>query len=516
MSSLRTGARLLETLTSALYAEPIVVFREYIQNAVDSFRKSKSGRNYNAHISINISEKYVMIEDNGDGIEENSFLETMKSISASPKDGDYSQIGFRGIGRLSGLTFCEKLWFINNVAGGGKFFTWDGEKYRSIISKSKGQESLENVIDEITETDDVSPTCNKFPYDSKSKFIVILENIKPELVDCILEGNTNSKKAVTQPREPEYSEEFKHSLELLLPIPYSEGFVKKNDINDQYHAAFGYDLSQNQFDIYLNGVQLFKPFNYDNKKDFQIIPIQIFPVDSTGKVSKNAQTIGILWLTFDYVFKAVKRDWGIAVRRKNMLVRGKSVLAEEASASQGAITTYNQYLSAIKGVSGELLIETDCLNDNSRRDWFEVDQNCLQLRTQLCSLMNKLHTYRYKMSHFVHNDNRTAEEKQGVIEAYTDLVSKQDPTPVANFIDGRISKEELRETDPQADERDILGYSLSQKRFYKEIMLDVYEYFGPGNSAEYYKLKTFILKKLNRTSNELVDEDTPQLETDHA
>lgn len=31
------GLRLLETLTSALYEDPIVFFREYVQNSADSF-----------------------------------------------------------------------------------------------------------------------------------------------------------------------------------------------------------------------------------------------------------------------------------------------------------------------------------------------------------------------------------------------------------------------------------------------------------------------------------------------
>ena len=38
--SIGMGIRLLETLTSALYEDPIVLFREYVQNAVDSFNNN--------------------------------------------------------------------------------------------------------------------------------------------------------------------------------------------------------------------------------------------------------------------------------------------------------------------------------------------------------------------------------------------------------------------------------------------------------------------------------------------
>ena len=57
MENFRTGARLLETLTSALYADPIIVFREYVQNAVDSFRRSDNSTEHVVDITINIDKK---------------------------------------------------------------------------------------------------------------------------------------------------------------------------------------------------------------------------------------------------------------------------------------------------------------------------------------------------------------------------------------------------------------------------------------------------------------------------
>lgn len=37
--SIGMGLRLLETLTSALYEDPIVFFREYVQNSADAFTR---------------------------------------------------------------------------------------------------------------------------------------------------------------------------------------------------------------------------------------------------------------------------------------------------------------------------------------------------------------------------------------------------------------------------------------------------------------------------------------------
>ena len=499
MENFRTGARLLETLTSALYADPIIVFREYVQNAVDSFRRSDNSTEHVVDITINIDKKIVMIEDNGSGITVDKFESTMRNISRSDKDGDDSQIGFRGIGRLAGLAFCEKLWFINRKdKSSPQYFFWNCARYREILNSRNGAKDLDDVIGEIANPSDSCDILRELKSNSESTFIVILQDVKQELIDCITESNSKNKKATTIAED--YSNTFRHALELLLPLPYAESFEKKQLIQERFKEVFGYELSKNQFNVKLNGDPLFKPFSYDEKKDFQMIPIEIFPVDSSGTPSDEPQTIGLLWMTFDYVFKAAKDYWGIAVRSKNMLVRGKSVLAEEAFASQNAITTYNQYLAAIKGVSGELFLETTCLKDNSRRDWFNVDYNSLQLRTQLCALMNKMHIYRYKMSRFIHNDNRTEADKEDVIKAYSDFTSRQDPSPVSNFLDARIAADDERETDPRADERDIVGYSMPQKRFYREIMMQIYEYFEDKEKIDYYKLKSFIVKKLNRES----------------
>ena len=52
---IEAGASLLETLTSALYADPIVVFREYVQNSVDSFTLVKdTNRELEVSITVDI------------------------------------------------------------------------------------------------------------------------------------------------------------------------------------------------------------------------------------------------------------------------------------------------------------------------------------------------------------------------------------------------------------------------------------------------------------------------------
>ena len=48
----------------------------------------------------------------------------------------------------------------------------------------------------------------------------------------------------------------------------------------------------------------------------------------------------------------------------------------------------------LNGVYGELLIDTQRLSDNARRDWFKIDLNSNQLRVILTDYLKKLTTHR--------------------------------------------------------------------------------------------------------------------------
>ena len=150
--SLGMGIRLLETLTSALYEDPIVFFREYVQNSADAFIRHPAA---NSRIDINIDNNNRVIEfvDNGYGIPFNDFIYKMRGIGISDKGASIDQIGFRGIGRLSAMPFCNKLLFVNKVEGCDEIqeFSWNGEKYNNLLSQSDSDD-LEKAIDAITES----------------------------------------------------------------------------------------------------------------------------------------------------------------------------------------------------------------------------------------------------------------------------------------------------------------------------------------------------------------------------
>lgn len=115
------GKDLIELVTSGMYVVPITIYREYIQNAADAIDVARAqgliGADERGRISIEIdhSQRSVVIRDNGCGISATNALETLLAIGGSTKRGTGAR-GFRGVGRLSGLAYCQELEFRTKAA----------------------------------------------------------------------------------------------------------------------------------------------------------------------------------------------------------------------------------------------------------------------------------------------------------------------------------------------------------------------------------------------------------------
>lgn len=115
MSNIIIGKYTLESLTTGMYADPYVVFREYIQNAADAIDNAVRQnllKKDAAEIVIRLSpaERSIVISDNGTGIPADEAEQTLISIGNSKKASELDR-GFRGIGRLAALGYCSKLTF---------------------------------------------------------------------------------------------------------------------------------------------------------------------------------------------------------------------------------------------------------------------------------------------------------------------------------------------------------------------------------------------------------------------
>ncbi|TAL33998.1 MAG: hypothetical protein EPN93_12455 [Spirochaetes bacterium] len=134
-SSFKAGMYLLETLTSGMYNDPLSIYREYIQNAVDSIDASLDKRGKQVNVTLFPEDKRIVIYDNGPGIKARKAEEVLSGIGSSNKAGRGYR-GFRGIGRLGGIAFSNRVIFRTKAKGEDVESTqiWDCAKLREFIS----------------------------------------------------------------------------------------------------------------------------------------------------------------------------------------------------------------------------------------------------------------------------------------------------------------------------------------------------------------------------------------------
>src|SRR6185503_12060559 len=109
-----------------------------VQNAADAIEQASDANLYSkaiapaVRIDIDQKNRTVRIRDNGISLPQAEFVRRLTALGASKKRGS-SLRGFRGVGRLSGLGYCQELVFRARAAQDRKVseLTWDGEKLKN-------------------------------------------------------------------------------------------------------------------------------------------------------------------------------------------------------------------------------------------------------------------------------------------------------------------------------------------------------------------------------------------------
>lgn len=176
-----TGKQLLNILMFSMYPEPKIIYREYIQNALDSiYAAKKKGileriKDGNVTVSINQKERDVKIEDNGQGIAAADVATRLLNIADSPKDG-ISAAGQFGIGRLVGAGYCRRLVFETSAKGEAvkTRLDLDVDFIEKVLQDKNDDSSANELMDAATTITRLEESLDAH------YFIVHLEDIKPD------------------------------------------------------------------------------------------------------------------------------------------------------------------------------------------------------------------------------------------------------------------------------------------------------------------------------------------------
>ncbi len=113
---------ILEALTQGLYPNVFDVLREYVQNSYDAIVKHNSKYHSGDYkIKINITGNSIFISDNGIGMDEEKIKQYRYIGYSEKRMGE--EAGFRGIGKLSGISVADKLIVTSKYQSAEKDYT---------------------------------------------------------------------------------------------------------------------------------------------------------------------------------------------------------------------------------------------------------------------------------------------------------------------------------------------------------------------------------------------------------
>jgi len=262
------GKDVLELVAGAMYADPLTVYREYIQNAADAIDEARAGGTQlscsdpHVLISLDHSERTVRIRDIGAGVRNADFVRRLTAVGASGKRGT-TQRGFRGVGRLSGLGYCQELVFRSRSKGDSKIkeLCWDGRGLREHLRDPKFTGSLADLIRTIakvtTLTDDGTFPAHFFEVEMRK-----VVRIKNDLLMNEGEIRAYLAQVAPVPFDPKFKfgdEIRKHLREVGLSEPIN---IELND--DQgviYHRATNQVQTGKNATVSFTGVQFHRLVN---------------------------------------------------------------------------------------------------------------------------------------------------------------------------------------------------------------------------------------------------------------
>ena len=367
------GANILENLTTGMYKSSQIIFREYIQNSCDAIDKAITlgilqPNEGEINIWIDTDTRSISIEDNGTGLAEKEFAETLQAIAQSNKQLD-TEKGFRGIGRLCGLAYCKELIFSTTAKGEDVISRMriDAQKLRSRFYgdiKYTAQEVLNEVID----------------IETKSSIRVIDEHwFKVELIDINLENNVLLDDSIIG----DY-------LSFVAPVEYRNTFCFGKKIYD-YASTLNFKIDE--YRINLNGEQLVKKYKTNFKTSQG--EDEIFDVSFRNFYSDNHKLIAWSWIGLSK-FKGV-----IEQSSKNPNNKMRSIRLRKGNIQIGDEDTLQNLFSEERGIHyfvGEVFVVDNNLIPNSQRDYFIENSALKEFETALTDYFEELHKVYYRAS----------------------------------------------------------------------------------------------------------------------
>lgn len=400
------GPDILELFSSAMYVDPITVYREYVQNAADAIDEARSdgvlapnepGR---VDITIDPQARSVRIRDNGSGVESEAFGTRLLALGGSKKRTKSAR-GFRGVGRLAGLGYARNVIFRASAAGEPitSELRWDCRLLKATLSSPDCAGSLADVIKSVTSLSQENGTNA-----SEHFFEVELDGVMRLSSDQLTSASAISA-----------------YLSQVAPVPFAPHFRFGNDITE----ALSSRMNLSPLLIYVNGgaEPVYRPHRNQmvcgDKRQIAFEGVDI--VEFPGLDGGVAAVAWILHHEYEGALPPRTLVKGLRVRTGNMQVGGYTLLEELFPE-----TRFNGWSV------GEVHLLDRRIVPNGRRDQLEQNihyhnlLNHLLPTTRAIARRCRTSSVRRKWEQEFEMHARTAQEKLGIVAQRTVGKAKSD------------------------------------------------------------------------------------------
>ena len=353
------GKDVLELVSSAMYVDPMTIYREYVQNAADAVdearRQGLLTRDERGRVDIDVDQvtRSVRLRDNGTGVASAGFARRLSALGASGKRGTNAR-GFRGVGRLAGLGYAQEVIFRSRSIGDELISEqrWDCRKLRAEL-RASGSDSLVDVIRGVVSVTRFAPSDHPAHFfEVELKGVVRLRNDKLMNPSAIAEY-----------------------LGQVAPVPFSPEFRFGTEIAEALRGIV--DLGE--LDIRVSGIAhpVLRPhrdsFAADEK---QFIPFQNLQIVEVPSI--DGGIAGVAWVLhhdYDGAIPTSALVKGLRMRSGNVQVGDHTLLEELFPESRFNVWSV-----------GEVHTVDRRIVPNGRRDHFEQNTHFHNLANHLTPL----------------------------------------------------------------------------------------------------------------------------------
>lgn len=476
------GKTVIETLTSGMYENALFVYREYIQNAADQIDKAvemgffDSRRDGKIYITVSPAEKKIVIEDNATGIDAELVFPMLSHIANSTKDRSKDK-GFRGIGRLGGLGYCEKLIFETSSSGESvkSILSWDAKALHRRLTDTQCHLSASELVTSVIQ----HKTYEEDP--NKRYFKVILEGVSNPLL-----------------LNKEIVESY---LTMVAPVPFNSDFIFKNKIKEELKK---HSFELDEYDVFLNTNQVYKDYSatlYDvnGQKYDEIYDIHSFTLSKT-----DGSLLAVGWYGesgFEKQIPGKKNPArGIRLRKGNIQIGAENALEKFFSERRGIF----YYIGELHAISPNLV-------PNARRDYFNENETCFAFENSMLSFcensLNKIYRTANQINNAVKKLHKDAELHQQIEKKNKEGFSSEKEKDLL-LEKAKQSQEERQKAQKELERLGNSNNPTIQKILHRKT--EKAPIPGDKNALDSLKKKTFYrtdkLSSLNRSERRLVSD----------